>query len=92
MVDGLALQCCVGDAFQELLRVFNDILMSGIVPSEIKDATITPLLKNGAQNLPDNYRGLAVGNHIGKVLERRGSMSTMSNSIHTGYAVEQLMP
>jgi len=49
MVDGLALQCCVGDAFQELLRVFNDILVSGIVPSEIKDATITPLFKNGAQ-------------------------------------------
>jgi len=70
MVDGLALQCCVGDAFQELLRVFNDILVSGIVPSEIKDATITPLFKNGAQSLPDNYRGLAVGNHIGKVLER----------------------
>ena len=46
-------QCCVGDAFQELLRVFNDILISGIAPSEIKDATITPLFKNGAQNLPE---------------------------------------
>ena len=51
-------------------QILEDCLLDGIVPSEIKDATITPLFKNGAQNLPDNYRGLSVGNHIGKVLER----------------------
>ena len=69
--------------------MFNDILISGIVPSEIKDATITPLFKNGAQSLPDNYRGLAVGNHIGKVLERLVlcRINEHIEHIHTGYTV-----
>jgi len=48
----------------------NHSILGIELPSEIKDATITPLLKHDAQNWADNYQGSAVVNHAGKVLER----------------------
>ena len=39
-----------------LAKVFNLSLEEGIIPSEWKEANITPLFKKGSRNKPDNYR------------------------------------
>ena len=38
-----------------LAKVFNLSLEEGIVPSEYKEANITPLFKKGPSNKPENY-------------------------------------
>ena len=40
--------------------------MTGNFPSEWKTSFLVPLHKKGPANLPDNYRGLAVGSNLGK--------------------------
>ena len=37
-------------------KLFNLSIEEGIVPSEWKEANITPLYKNGSRNKPENYR------------------------------------
>ena len=39
---------------------FNLSLEEGIVPSEWKEANITPLFKKGSRNKPDNYRPVSL--------------------------------
>ena len=38
-----------------LAKVFNLLLEEGIVPSEWKEANITPLFKKGSRNKPEQY-------------------------------------
>ena len=52
--------------------MYNRILDSGEVPSVWKDVTIAVLFKNngGEKWDCDNYRGLSLASHLGKVLEK----------------------
>ena len=43
-----------------LAKVFNLSLEEGIVPSELKEANITPLYKKGSRNKPENYRPVSL--------------------------------
>ena len=43
-----------------LAKLFNLSLEEGIVPSEWKEATITPLFKKGLRNKPENYRPVSL--------------------------------
>ena len=54
-----------------LLQIFNSILESGNVPANLKDVIITVLHK-GKGNKEDcnNYRGISLMSHRGKILER----------------------
>ena len=52
-----------------LAKVFNLSLEEGIVPSEWKEANITPLFKKGSRNKPENYRPVSLTSVIGKLLE-----------------------
>jgi len=49
---------------------FNDMLSTGVVPSRMKDVVISTLYKKGDAKICDNYRGLSLINHEGKLLER----------------------
>ena len=62
------IQC---DKFPKCLmqNFFNLSLEEGIVPSEWKDANITPLFKMGSRNKPDNYRPVSLTSVICKLLE-----------------------
>ena len=53
-----------------LLSEFNRALASGEAKQEWKDVVIAVLHKKGDKGLCDNYRGLSLINHTGKMLER----------------------
>ena len=52
-----------------LAKLFNLSLKEGIVPSEWKEANITPLFKKGSRNKPDNYRHVSLTLVVCKLLE-----------------------
>ena len=52
-----------------LTKVFNLSLEEGIVPSEWKEANITPLFKKGSRNKPENYRPVTLTSVVCKLLE-----------------------
>ena len=52
-----------------LAKLFNLSLEKGIVPSEWKEANITPLFKKGSRNKSDNYRPMSLTPVVCKLLE-----------------------
>ena len=52
-----------------LAKLFNLSLEEGIVPSEWKEANITPLFKKGSRKKPDNYRPVSLTSVVCKLLE-----------------------
>ena len=52
-----------------LAKLFNLSLEEGIVPSEWKEANITPPFRKGSRNKPDNYRPVSLTSVVCKLLE-----------------------
>ena len=52
-----------------LAKLFNLSLEEGIVPSEWKEANITPLFKKGSRKKQDNYRPVSLTSVVCKLLE-----------------------
>ena len=52
-----------------LANLFNLSLEEGIVPSEWKEANITPLFKKGSRKKPENYRPVSLTSVVCKLLE-----------------------
>ena len=52
-----------------LAKLFNLSLEERIVPSEWKEADITPLFKKGSRNKPENYRPMSLTLVVCKLLE-----------------------
>ena len=52
-----------------LANFFNVSPEEGIVPSEWKEANITPLFKKGSRNKPENYRPVSLTSVVCKLLE-----------------------
>ena len=52
-----------------LAKLFNLSLEEGIVPSEWKEANITPLFKKGWRKKPENYRPVSLTSVVCKLLE-----------------------
>ena len=53
----------------QLAKLFNLSLEEGIVPSEWKEANITPLFKTGSRNKPENYRTVSLTSVVCKLPE-----------------------
>ena len=53
---------------QELRRQLNEILQGGEIPPEWGESLIWPIHKKGDPTLAKNYRGIAIGNAIHKLL------------------------
>ena len=53
-----------------LLKLFQEIWRTGVVPQEYRNSIITVLFKSGAVEECTNYRGLSLNEHQGKLLER----------------------
>ena len=52
-----------------LAKLFNLSLEEGMVPSEWKEANITPLFKKASRNKPENYRPVSLTSVVCKLLE-----------------------
>ena len=52
-----------------LAKVFNLSLEEGIVPSEWKEANITPLFKKVSRNKPENYTSVCLTSVVCKLLK-----------------------
>ena len=52
-----------------LAKLFNLSLEEGIVPSEWKEANITPLFKKGSKNKSEKYRSVSLTSVVCKLLE-----------------------
>ena len=51
-----------------LCKHINHILTSGVFPDQWRPTLLTPVFKKGDKHNPQNYRGIAVGSSLGKVL------------------------
>ena len=72
LVDGIPpklLKEIVEQISTPLAKLFNLSLEEGIVPSEWKEANITPLFKKGSRNKPENYRPVSLTSVVCKLLE-----------------------
>ena len=54
-----------------LAKCFNLSLEEEIVPSEWKEANITPLFKKGSRNKPENHRPVSLTSVVCKLLIRK---------------------
>jgi hypothetical protein len=54
------LKLCASDLAPAIARVFQTSLNSGTVPSDWKEALITPLFKKGERNVASNYRSVSL--------------------------------
>ena len=72
--DGISIEleklCMSNEYMEHLVSLYNSCLDNGVVPSQLKDVIITILHKTGSLFTCDNYRGISLINHLGKVLER----------------------
>ena len=53
-----------------LTSLFDSVWQAGLFPREWARSIIVPLHKKGSQLLPNNYRGIALLSHVGKLLTR----------------------
>ena len=53
-----------------LLSICNNVLRSGIAPPDWLNSAIVPLFKKGNQDLPDNYRGIALMSTAAKLFNK----------------------
>ena len=49
------------------MTLYNAVLASGIYPAKWSESFICPIFKSEDQNNPENYRGIAINNSIGKL-------------------------
>ena len=74
-----------------LRKLFNLIFSSGIYPKDWSNSYILPLFKSGDKKLPENYRGIAIGNSLGKlfnlILNSRLDKYFNKNSIINEYQI-----
>ena len=50
-----------------ILKLFNDILTSGNIPSEWVIGLVVPIYKKGQKSDPSNYRGISLTSCFGKL-------------------------
>ncbi|XP_067131377.1 uncharacterized protein [Centruroides vittatus] len=53
--------------FPILLRCFDRILRTGVVPKDWGSAILCPVYKNGSKAIPSNYRGISLLNCVSKI-------------------------
>ena len=83
-----------------LCHVVNMSITSGVVPSLMKDARVTPLFKKGSRLDTGNYRPVSILNVLSKILERavhgqfvsyltrRGILTESQSGFRPGFSVD----
>ena len=87
-VDGISTNLLKGIQYlisKPLTLIINQCLETGIFPSKLKIAKVTPILKRGDETMFDNYRPISILPSISKVIER-----IIFNQIHNFFHVNDL--
>ena len=66
----LLLKQCKEKLSIPLCHMWKISLEKGIVPTELKKSTITPIYKGGNKSLAANYRPVALTSHVIKIFEK----------------------
>ena len=61
------LKICVPAMIEPITKLFNTILTHGLYPNQWTTQSLSPLHKKGSVYMPDNYRGIAIGNGLAKI-------------------------
>ena len=69
-IPSVVLKECAAQLATPLFCLFRKSLESGVLPSEFKQAKITPIFKKGSRVEPGNYRPVSMTSQVCKVLER----------------------
>ena len=69
-VDSYIIKQVIPQIANQLAHIFNNSLMTGIVPSKIKIAKVIPLYKSENPELFSNYRPISILPCLSKILER----------------------
>ena len=64
------LKTIVNEIAHILSHIFNESLATGIVPSLLKAAKITPIFKSGDNQIFSNYRPISILPSVSKILEK----------------------
>jgi hypothetical protein len=69
-IHSAVLHHCADSLAKPLYIIFNKSLEEATVPTDWKDAVITPIHKSGDPTLPGNYRPISLTSQVAKILER----------------------
>ena len=69
-VPAVLLRNCKNALSLPLYILWKKSLLSGDIPSELKEGLVTPLFKSGDRSDPENYRPVTLTSHIIKIFER----------------------
>jgi hypothetical protein len=76
------LKLCASELAPAVVRVFQTSLDSGTVPSDWKEALVTPLFKKREGNVASNYRPVSLTSVVSKILEHIVHSSIMRHLDH----------
>lgn len=69
-VPPILLKKCINTLSKPIYLLWKKSLEIGKIPTELKEAIITPIHKGGSRGVPANYRPVSLTSHIIKIFER----------------------
>ena len=75
------LKAIINDIAPVPSHIFNRSLATGIVPSLLKIAKITPIFKSGDNQIFNNYRPISILPSISKILQKLCTFGFMTSSL-----------
>ena len=65
------IRSCFTEIAPHILRIINQSIVTGTVPTLWKRASVVPIYKNGDASLPSNYRPIGILSSIAKLAEEK---------------------
>ena len=69
-VPAILLLKCSSVLARPLSKLWQCSLDTGVIPTQLKSATVCPIYKGGDRSLPKNYRPVALTSHLIKIFEK----------------------